>query len=126
MKGFWKLKDWKIIKKMLFRQSKGLETPGLQEPINKLSKFPCSDKECLVRSACSQACEKIEMDDGELMKLFLKYNACPDCGSEKFMEGPAGGAAQNVKCGGCGHWFNLGLPLFIERIHISNNGAFER
>lgn len=83
------------------------------------NKFPCSDKRCLVKVSCKQACEKIEMDDDKLMKLFLEYNACPDCGSEKFMEGPSGGGSTNVKCGGCGHWFNMALPLFIQRIHIS-------
>lgn len=86
-------------------------------------KFPCADDKCLVRASCQQACEKIEMDDDKVKDLFLKYNACPDCGSDKFMEGPSGGAATNVKCGGCGHWFNLGLPLFIQRIHIDKDSG---
>jgi len=85
--------------------------------------FPCSSDECLVRMACTKPCEKIEMDDDKVKDLFLKYNACPDCGSERFHEGPSGGAATNVKCAGCKHWFNMGLPLFIQRIHI-NNGRF--
>lgn len=90
----------------------------------KKDKFPCSDDNCLVRMSCRQACDKIIMDKDKLRKAFLKYEACPDCGSENFMEGPSGGMSQNVKCGGCGHWFNLALPLFIERIHINTNGRF--
>ncbi|HUU87780.1 MAG TPA: hypothetical protein VMX17_08515 [Candidatus Glassbacteria bacterium] len=87
-------------------------------------KHPCSSDSCLVRAACTQACEKIIMDDKTLMEEFLKYNSCADCGCESFREGPCGGAAQNVKCNGCGHWFNFGLPLFIQRIHISEDGRF--
>jgi len=87
-------------------------------------KFPCSSKECLVRVSCKQSCDKIEMDNEKLRELFLKNNGCPDCGSEKFMEGPSGGMATNIKCYGCGHWFNMGLPLFIERIHITSDGGF--
>ena len=93
---------------------------------DEIVKFPCSDKTCLVRVSCRQACDKIEMNDDKLKDLFLKYNACPDCGSESFMEGPSGGMATNVKCNGCGHWFNWALRVFIERIHISSDGAFQR
>ena len=87
--------------------------------------FPCSSDNCLVRMACTKPCEKIEMDDNKVKELFEKYEACPDCGSENFMEGPSGGGAVNVKCRGCGHWFNLGLPLFIQRIHISNGRFYD-
>lgn len=80
--------------------------------------FPCSSDDCLVRMTCTKACDKIIMDNELLKKAFLKHNACPDCGSKRFYDGPHGGLAQNVKCTGCGHWFNLGLPLFIERIHM--------
>ena len=86
--------------------------------------FPCSSDKCLVRAACTQACDKIEMDKDKLKDLFEKHECCPDCGGESFMEGPSGGMSQNVKCGGCGHWFNLALPLFIERIHINSDGRF--
>jgi ribosomal protein S27E len=75
----------------------------------------------LVQAACTKACDKLEMDDDKLKELFLKYNSCPDCGCETFMEGPSGGMATNVKCNGCGHWFNFGLPLFIQRIHIDKS-----
>ncbi len=80
-------------------------------------KFPCKD--CIVKSACdlTKPCDKLEMDNKKVMKLFLKYNCCIDCGSKSFMEGPSGGAAINVKCNNCGHWFNVALPLFIQRIH---------
>ena len=81
-------------------------------------KFPC--KECLVFPTCdfSKPCDLLEMDDKKVKDLFMKYSRCPDCGSERFHEGPSGGAATNVECGGCGHWFNMGLPLFIQRIHV--------
>ena len=106
-------RPWKKIKKV-------------KEDLEKrLYKFPCTDDSCLVRVACTKPCNKIEMDDEKVMKIFLKYNCCPDCGTAKFKEGPSGGMATNVKCCGCGHWFNLGLPLFIQRIHI-NNGTFQR
>ena len=82
-------------------------------------KFPCV--ECLVGMTCTQACNKIEMDNHKLKELFLEYNACPDCGCPTFREGPTGGGSVNVKCNRCGHWFNFGLPLFIERIHINKD-----
>ena len=87
--------------------------------------FPCSDKKCLVKVSCTKPCDKIEMDDDKLKDLFLKYNGCPDCGSEAFYEGPSGGMATNVKCQGCGHWFNMGLPMFIQRIHISDGRFYD-
>lgn len=82
-------------------------------------KFPCSSDNCLIRMSCSKPCEKIEMDDDKLMDLFMKYNACPDCGCENFAEGPSGGAATNVRCNGCGHYYNFALPVFIQRIHVT-------
>lgn len=99
-----------------FKKKEPIEIKEEKSPVEK---FPCSSDNCLVRMACTKPCEKIEMDDEKVKELFLEYNACPDCGCETFMEGPSGGMAQNVKCNGCGHWFNLGLPLFIQRIHIS-------
>jgi len=32
---------------------------------------------------------------------------CPKCGSEKFLAGPRGGAARNIKCAKCGYWMNV-------------------
>jgi len=87
--------------------------------------YPCSEDNCLVRMACTKPCDKLEMNEDKIMDLFLKLNACPDCGSDQFMEGPSGGMATNVKCLGCNHWFNLGLPLFIQRIHI-RGGRFRQ
>ena len=106
---------WKWLRKKLVKET---ETEEIVE-------FPCSSDNCLVRMMCKKPCEKIEMDDNKLMDLFMKYNACPDCGSESFMEGPSGGAATNVKCNGCGHWFNFGLPLFIQRIHTTKDRFYE-
>jgi hypothetical protein len=82
--------------------------------------FPCVDDNCLVRVACTKPCEKIEMDEDKLMTLFLEHNCCPDCGSENFTEGPSGGMSTNVRCEGCKHWFNMSLPISIERIHVSD------
>jgi len=87
--------------------------------------FPCSSDNCLVRAACTKPCEKLVLDDEGVKELFLEHNACCDCGSEKFHEGPSGGMATNVKCAGCGHWFNMGLPLFIQRIHISEGRFYD-
>ena len=86
--------------------------------------FPCSSDKCLVRAACTQACDKLIMDDDKLMEAFLKYNCCSDCGSPTFSEGPSGGMSTNVRCNGCGHHFNFALPISIERIHIDSNGVF--
>ena len=81
-------------------------------------KFVCED--CLVKASCdlSKPCDKLEMDEDKLRDFFTSFRCCPDCGSKKFYEGPSGGMAQNMECTGCGHWFNMGLPLFVQRIHI--------
>lgn len=109
----WIPKFWKFLK-----SEKGMDVIP-QRPV-----FPCSDDNCLVRVSCKQACDKLIMNDDKLKDAFLEYNACPDCGSESFHEGPSGGMATNVKCNGCGHGFNFGLPLFIQRIHIDSSGRF--
>lgn len=31
----------------------------------------------------------------------LNKGICPDCGAEKFLEGPQGGLAQNIECATC-------------------------
>lgn len=93
-----------------------------KKEFKKAHTFPCSSDECLIRmSKCRQACDKIETDNEKVMELFMKYDKCPDCGSTKFMEGPSGGMCTNVKCSWCGHWFNMGLPMFIERIHFDKS-----
>jgi len=42
------------------------------------------------------------------------FKACPDCGCEKFQEGPHGGMSINFKCSGCGstfvRWVSEGMP----------------
>jgi hypothetical protein len=106
-----KIKKPKVIIKKILRIDK-LET--VIDSIS-LKKFPCEG--CLVYpGGCRELCDKVEMDNKKLKELFLKYNACPDCGSEQLYEGPSGGMCTNVTCAGCGHRFNLGLPVFIERI----------
>ena len=85
--------------------------------IRKKPTFPCAPESgCLVVSNCSKLCDKIEMDEDKVMQFFMEYKCCPDCGSNKFM-GDALSASTNVKCCGCGHWFSMGLPLFIWRIY---------
>jgi hypothetical protein len=83
----------------------------------KPNKHPCIN--CIVRPICnfSKTCNEIEMDEDKLRDLFLKYKCCPDCGSEKFFEGPKGGMSTNVRCGGCKHEFNMTLPICVERIN---------
>lgn len=46
----------------------------------------------------------------------LKLGICPDCGSNKFLDGPCGGLCQNVKCANCGSEFNIGWPFTPQRI----------
>ena len=77
-------------------------------------KFPCID--CVVRPICdfTKPCDKLEMDDETVKDLFLEHKCCPDCGSEKFHEGPSGGMSTNTRCHGCSHWFNMGLPLLLK------------
>lgn len=41
---------------------------------------------------------------------------CPDCGYDKFQEGPVGGMSQNIKCGKCGAEWNDCGPFGLERI----------
>jgi len=101
------------IKSLFDRASEVIEQ---ETEVIKNEKFPCKDCIIFPMGECNALCDRVEKDNKEVMKLFLKYNACPDCGSEKLYEGPCGGASQNVTCAGCGHRFNLGLPLFIERI----------
>jgi len=44
------------------------------------------------------------------------FKCCPDCGSLKFLRGPSGGMSENMRCATCGHNYNMGLPMFVERI----------
>lgn len=96
----------KILKNNRFRIVKGV----------KKEKFPCNDCIVLPTGSCTQLCDKVEMNNEKVKKLFIKHKCCIDCGSERLLEGPFGGMAQNIECGKCHHKFNMGLPLFIERI----------
>jgi hypothetical protein len=49
-----------------------------------------------------------------------EIRGCPNCGSEQFYEGPSGGLAINVKCAGCGLWFN-NTPFGLDFIGIKEN-----
>lgn len=37
----------------------------------------------------------------------LDTGKCPDCGSERLLEGPHGGMKVNIMCSGCGAKFNV-------------------
>lgn len=114
--------DYKNIIKNFFNKSKEkfnkIEVkykPKNQSKVKKISVFPCKD--CIVLpSGCSALCDKVEMNNKKVKELFLKHECCIDCGSTHLLEGPSGGMSQNIECAKCGHKFNLGLPLFIERI----------
>jgi len=77
-------------------------------------KYPC--KECLVLVTCSKLCDKIEMNDDVIFERIKKEECCPDCGGNKFSEGPCGGISQHMRCATCRHKFNFSLPVAIERI----------
>lgn len=44
------------------------------------------------------------------------FHLCPDCLSPKFIIGPSGGMAVNIKCAGCGSTFWFAPPFTPERI----------
>lgn len=50
---------------------------------------------------------------------------CPNCGSNQWYEGPSGGMATNIKCGGCGLWFN-NTPFGLDFIGIKGNIGEEK
>lgn len=92
----------------------------LNPPIKQLT-FPCTNCYILLSEAgCSELCDKVEMDDNKLTDkvLDMDHAVCPDCGGDKFFNGPSGGGSQNIKCATCKHKFNNCLPLFFERIGI--------
>jgi len=94
--------------------------------VNKVDdRFPCSSDKCLVRVSCTKACDKIITDNDKLKEAFMKYKCCPDCGSVEFYDGPCGGLCQNIKCAGCGHWFNVALPMICERIHFAGGRFYD-
>ena len=44
------------------------------------------------------------------------FKKCPDCGHDKFLEGPHGGLSVNFKCENCEAKFNNMGPFGIERL----------
>jgi hypothetical protein len=58
----------------------------------------------------------VKPSDQEITDYMRKYNRCPDCGCDGFLEGPSGGLSQNVECAGCGARFNMMGPFGVERI----------
>lgn len=66
---------------------------------------------------------KLLTTDDETRAWFAKNHTCPDCGGEKFYDGPQGGMSVNIKCAteGCDSWFNMciihgGYILQFDRI----------
>lgn len=45
----------------------------------------------------------------------FKDELCPDCGCQKFLDGPEGGMCTNIECVGCGSTFNV-TPMGIQRL----------
>jgi hypothetical protein len=45
-----------------------------------------------------------------------EQGVCPNCGSTQWYEGPSGGMAVNIKCAGCGLWFN-NTPFGLDFIY---------
>lgn len=58
-----------------------------------------------------------EPDDGMLR--------CPNCGSSEWQRGPEGGMSVNVKCAGCGLWFN-NTPFGLDFIGIKGTVGEEK
>lgn len=108
----------KWFKNLFFRKKKSNRIQNNEQETEIIKvKFPC--KVCVVRAACQgKLCKNLEFNGKKLRDFIEEENCCPDCGGTKFYEGPCGGAAQNIQCATCGHWFNCGLPLFFERIHV--------
>lgn len=58
----------------------------------------------------------IKVTEDERKKL--ADGVCPDCGNDKFLEGPHGGLAVNIQCDNmeCRSRFNVCWPFTPERI----------
>ena len=41
---------------------------------------------------------------------------CPNCGNDKWYEGPGGGSFGNIQCGKCEKWYNNLGPFGLEEI----------
>lgn len=52
----------------------------------------------------------------------LRRGRCPDCGRDKFREGPSGGMSLNIECAGCGSRFNVDPVFTPERISDRSPG----
>ncbi len=50
---------------------------------------------------------------------------CPNCGNTKWYEGPSGGMSVNIKCAGCGLWFNT-TPFGLDFIGVKSNVGEEK
>ncbi len=50
---------------------------------------------------------------------------CLNCGSNQWYKGPSGGMSTNIKCVGCGLWFNY-TPFGLDFIGIKGNIGEEK
>ena len=52
--------------------------------------------------------DQVEPDSGHLK--------CPNCGNDKWYEGPGGGSFGNIQCGNCGKAYNNLGPFGLNEI----------
>lgn len=74
---------------------------------------------------CLDCGQKWESDRAWVEHRLLKHGHCPDCRSKDFFEGPSGGLCTNIKCAGCGKWFNVAPGLYAERIALDRPHAWD-
>lgn len=55
----------------------------------------------------------------DIDRLDPEKGVCPNCGGHVWYEGPSGGMATNIKCAGCGLWFN-DTPFGLDFIGIKD------
>ncbi len=56
---------------------------------------------------------------GKSTKKVIKSDSldCPDCGGDKWFEGPSGGICVNITCTKCGSRFNDMGPFGLQRLN---------
>ena len=58
-----------------------------------------------------------DVDERRALMKSITDNICPNCWQNvMFLEGPCGGASQNIKCPDCGQAYNWCPGFFAERI----------
>lgn len=103
-------------------------TPGLEisSDLGSLFRSRGADPE-----PCKQGPGHYAQPEAESLRQSFEQEKCPDCGGNKFLNGPKAGMCQNVECDVCGSDFNLvmsmidGEIIFVERIGWNNSGRWE-